>query len=125
MHDAPVALPELDRAIHEPARLGIVALLHAVEAADFTFLRQRMGLTAGNLSTHLAKLEEAGYLRAEKSFNERRPLTTLRLTPAGRTAFAAYADAMRRFLDHSVGPAAPAARSAPSGAFPAGQEEPA
>ena len=122
MHDAPAALSELDRAIHEPARLGIVALLHAVEAADFTFLRQRTGLTAGNLSAHLTKLEEAGYLEVTKSFNERRPLTTLRLTAAGREAFAAYAQAMRRFLDRSVGPADPETRTAPSRAVPAAEE---
>lgn len=118
MHDAPAALSDLDRAIHEPARLGIVALLHAVEAADFTFLRQRTGLTAGNLT----KLEEAGYLEVTKSFNERRPLTTLRLTAAGRAAFAAYAQAMRRFLDRSVGPADPETRTAPSRAVPAAEE---
>lgn len=107
MSEGRAALPDLDRAIHEPARLGIVALLYAVEAADFTFLRQRTGLTAGNLSTHLSKLEAAGYLDVEKSFNERRPLTTLRLTAAGRAAFDTYADKMRSFLDQSVGHGSP------------------
>jgi len=103
VHGSPLAVPDLDRAIHEPARLAIVSLLHAVEAADFTFLRHRTGLTAGNLSTHLSKLEAAGYVEVEKSFSERRPLTTLRLTAAGRAAFSAYAGEMRRFLERSIG----------------------
>ncbi len=108
----PTAVPDLDRAIHEPARLAVVALLYVVEAADFTFIRQRTGLTAGNLSTHLTKLEAAGYLEIQKGFNERRPLTTLRLTPAGRSAFSGYAGEMRRFLDRAVGPEKAGARGA-------------
>jgi DNA-binding MarR family transcriptional regulator len=117
MHASAAALPDFDRAIHEPARLGIVALLYAVDAADFTFLRQRTGLTAGDLSTHLSKLEAAGYLDAEKSFSERRPLTTLRLTAAGRAAFGAYADAMRRFRD-SVGHGSPQPATSQAGDRP-------
>jgi DNA-binding MarR family transcriptional regulator len=101
-------VPRLDRAIHEPARLGIVALLYAVEAADFTFVQQKTGLTAGNLSAHVSKLQAAGHVAIDKSFSERRPLTTLRLTAQGRTAFVAYAGEMRRFLDR-VAPPVPAA----------------
>jgi DNA-binding MarR family transcriptional regulator len=95
-------VPRLDRAIHEPARMGIVALLHVVESADFTFVQQKTGLTAGNLSAHLSRLQAAGHVEIEKSFSERRPLTTLRLTGQGRAALAAYAREMRRFLDRVV-----------------------
>jgi len=96
----------VDRAIHEPARLGIVAILFVVEAADFTFVQQRTGLTAGNLSAHVSKLQAGGYLAVEKTFSDRRPLTTLRLTEQGRAAFAGYAREMREFLDR-VAPASP------------------
>jgi DNA-binding MarR family transcriptional regulator len=112
--------PEVDRAIHEPARLGIVGLLHAVEAADFTFVRQKTGLTAGNLSAHVSKLQAAGYVEVDKTFSERRPLTTLRLTREGRAAFVAYVEEMRRFLDRVAPPKAPRGRS--GRAAPAGNE---
>jgi DNA-binding MarR family transcriptional regulator len=109
--DSPANLAGLDRTIHEPARLGIVALLHVVEAADFTFVQQKTGLTAGNLSAHVAKLEAAGYVEVEKSFSERRPLTTLRLNERGRAAFVAYAGEIRRFLDRVLPPRATSARA--------------
>lgn len=103
MSEKEATVPDLDRAIHEPARLGIVALLYVVDSADFTFVRQRTDLTAGNLSAHLTKLEAAGYVEIEKSFQDRRPLTTLRLTAAGRASFRAYAQEMRRHLDRTLG----------------------
>jgi DNA-binding MarR family transcriptional regulator len=89
---------DLDRLIHEPARLALMALLYVVESADFTFLMNQTGLTWGNLSTHMSKLEEAGYLEVEKSFKGRRPNTTLRLTPRGRKAFQEYARKMKQFF---------------------------
>jgi DNA-binding MarR family transcriptional regulator len=89
-------LADLDRLVHEPARLAVMALLYVVESADFTFLMNQTGLTWGNLSAHLSKLEEAGYLDMEKSFKGRRPNTNLRLTPQGREAFHVYAKTMRR-----------------------------
>jgi DNA-binding MarR family transcriptional regulator len=89
---------DLDRLIHEPARLAIMALLYVVESADFTFLMNQIDLTWGNLSTHMSKLEEAGYLEVEKSFKGRRPNTTLRLTPRGRKAFQEYARKMKQFF---------------------------
>jgi len=92
------ALANLDRLVHEPARLAILALLYVVESADFTFLMNQTGLTWGNLSTHMSKLEEAGYLEVEKSFKGRRPNTTLRLTLQGRKAFQEYARKMKQFL---------------------------
>ena len=68
-----------------------MALLYVVESADFTFLMNQTGLTWGNLSAHMTKLEEAGYLEVVKSFKGRRPNTTLRLTPQGRESFQKYA----------------------------------
>jgi DNA-binding transcriptional ArsR family regulator len=76
-------LAEIDRVIHEPARLMIVALLAAVVEADFQYLRNATGLTQGNLSTHLSRLEEAGYIAIEKSFRGKYPLTICRLTERG------------------------------------------
>ncbi len=91
-------LADLDRLVHEPARLAVMALLYVVESADFTFLMNQTGLTWGNLSTHMSKLEEGGYLEVEKSFRGRRPNTTLRLTPLGRKAFQDYARKMKQFF---------------------------
>jgi DNA-binding transcriptional ArsR family regulator len=97
------AIADLDRLIHEPARLAVMSLLYVVESADFTFLMNQTGLTWGNLSTHLSKLEEAGYLEVEKSFKGKRPNTTLKLTTRGRTAFCEYVRKMRQvFQDISL-----------------------
>ena len=90
------AIAELDRLVHEPARLAVMALLYVVESADFTFLMNQTGLTWGNLSAHMSKLEQAGYLEVEKSFKGRRPNTTLKLTSQGRAAFHAYARKMKQ-----------------------------
>jgi DNA-binding MarR family transcriptional regulator len=81
---------ELDRMIHEPARLAVMALLYSAEEADFLFLLRESGLTKGNLQSHLARLEEGGYLSIEKSFVGKIPHTVCRLTPAGRLAFKCY-----------------------------------
>lgn len=83
-------MTELDRVIHEPARLTIVALLAGVREADFLWVLRESGLTKGNLSTHLARLERAGYLEAEKTYKGKVPLTLLRLTRQGKTAFDRY-----------------------------------
>jgi DNA-binding MarR family transcriptional regulator len=89
-------LIDLDRLVHEPARLAVMALLYVIESADFTFLMNQTGLTWGNLSAHMSKLEEAGYIEVEKSFKSRRPNTILRLTPHGREAFHKYALKMKQ-----------------------------
>jgi DNA-binding MarR family transcriptional regulator len=89
---------DLDRLVHEPARLAVMALLYVIDSADFTFLMNQTGLTWGNLSTHMTKLEDAGYIEVEKSFKGRRPNTTLRLTPQGRKAFHKYARKMKQFF---------------------------
>jgi len=83
-------LADIDRVIHEPARLMIVALLAAVEEADFQYLRQTTGLTQGNLSAHLSKLEEAGYVGIEKTFRGKYPLTICRLTDRGKDVLDSY-----------------------------------
>jgi DNA-binding MarR family transcriptional regulator len=84
------SLADLDRVIHEPARLMVVAVLSAVEGTDFLYLRRETGLTAGNLSSHLSKLEAAGYVAIEKSFRGKVPYTAVRLTSDGRAAYDAY-----------------------------------
>ncbi len=89
-------LADLDRLVHEPARLAVMALLYVIESADFTFLMNQTNLTWGNLSAHMSKLEEAGYIEVDKIFKGRRPNTTLRLTTKGRTAFHEYARKMKR-----------------------------
>ena len=83
-------LAEVDRIIHEPARLMVVALFAAVKEADFQYLHNATGLTKGNLSVHLSKLEEAGYIGIEKSFRGKYPLTICRLTERGRTVLEGY-----------------------------------
>src|SRR4051794_4031883 len=77
-------LPDLDRLVHEPARLAILTVLSSCASADFLFLRSLTGLTNGNLSSHLSKLEAGGLVQIEKRFVDRKPNTVVRLTPAGR-----------------------------------------
>jgi DNA-binding transcriptional ArsR family regulator len=91
-------LAEIDRVIHEPARLMIVALLAAVEEADFQYLHQTTGLTKGNLSAHLSKLEEAGYVAIAKSFRGKYPLTICRLTERGKEVLDNYRRVMKAAL---------------------------
>lgn len=91
---AALDIGKIDEVIHGRMRLGIMAYLADAEVADFNELREVLSATQGNLSVHLAKLEEAGYLAIEKSFRARKPLTRARITPGGRTAFAAYLDVL-------------------------------
>ncbi len=90
---------EIDRVIHEPARLLLVATLSVVESADFLFLMNQTKLTRGNLSSHLSKLEAAGYVEINKEFVEKIPRTLLRLTEEGKNAFIKYRQQMQRVLD--------------------------
>lgn len=96
----PKGLPalEIDRVIHEPARLVLMAHLYVVESADAVFLMRSTDLTWGNLSSHLARLEEAGYVETVKDFVDRKPHTMVRLTADGRSAFDAYRRQMRSLL---------------------------
>ena len=92
-------LVEIDRVIHEPARLLLVATLSVVESADFLFLMNQTQLTRGNLSSHLSKLEAAGYVEIKKEFVEKIPRTLLSLTDEGRNAFLKYRQKMQQVLD--------------------------
>lgn len=94
-----VGFAEIDRLVHEPARLMLMAVLYVIDSADFTFLMNQTGMTWGNLSAHMSKLEEAGYLQVEKTFKGKRPNTMLRLTPQGRAAFQTYRQTMKQVLD--------------------------
>jgi len=81
---------QFDRLIHEPSRLVIMAVLSACESADFTYMLNATGLSKGNLSAHMRKLADAGYLTIDKSFKRNYPHTTCALTRSGRKAFEAY-----------------------------------
>ena len=89
----------VDRIIHEPARFNIMAYLYVIQSADFTFLQTQTGLTWGNLSSHINKLEQAGYLVVEKEFIGKKPHTMLHLTDKGRTSFSDYRNKMRKALN--------------------------
>jgi DNA-binding HxlR family transcriptional regulator len=85
-----VNVENIDRLIHEPNRLTIMAQLYVVQSADFLFLQRQTQMTPGNLSAHLRKLEDAGYVEVTKEFIERKPHTALALTKKGRDAFKQY-----------------------------------
>ena len=95
-------MTELDRVIHEPARLLIVALLAGVNEADFLWMQRESALTKGNLSGHLAKLEEAGYVEVEKTYRGKIPLTLLRLTRQGRAALETYKKSLDGLLKRTA-----------------------
>jgi DNA-binding transcriptional ArsR family regulator len=86
---------EIDKIIHEPARLQIMTQLYVVDEADFIYIMRQTGLTWGNLSSHMTKLENAGYIEVRKEFQEKKPHTILKMTSSGRTAFEKY----RKMLD--------------------------
>lgn len=96
------ALEALDNTIHQKARLGIMSTLLALGEADFKLLRETLSLSDGNLSTHLAQLEERGYVEARKEFVRRKPHTTYTPTPAGREAFQRYLLALERIIRASA-----------------------
>lgn len=88
----------LNRTIHEPARLVILAILYAAESADFLYLLKETELTRGNLSSHLTKLEKAGYVQVEKMFVGKTPRTVMQLTALGRAEFDAYRNQIQDFF---------------------------
>lgn len=96
-HESP-PITDVDRIIHEPSRYLIMAYLYVVESADFLFLLRQTGLTKGNLSSHLGRLEKSGYVDIKKRFSGKIPQTLLKLTREGRTAFEAYRNNMKRAL---------------------------
>jgi DNA-binding MarR family transcriptional regulator len=89
----------IDRAVHEPARLLVLSQLYVVEEADFLFLMRQTGLTQGNLSVHLGKLELCGYVELERGYAGKRPRTVLRITAEGRRALEEYIRTMKRLFD--------------------------
>jgi DNA-binding MarR family transcriptional regulator len=98
-----LSVADIDRLIHQPARLSIMAHLSVVERADFLFLLRQTELTKGNMSSHLSKLERAGYVAVEKRFVGKMPKTLLSLTEEGRRAFRDYRRRMKRVLDRPPG----------------------
>jgi DNA-binding HxlR family transcriptional regulator len=97
--DATGSITEIDKLIHEPARLMIMAHLYVVESADFLFLMRQTTLTFGNLSAHLSKLENADYVKIKKEFIGKKPHTMLKLTKKGRSAFSAYRKRMQQVFE--------------------------
>ena len=91
-------LDAIDEVIHGRVRLGVMAYLSSARAADFNELKARLQASDGNLSVHLRKLEEAGYVAINKSFSGRKPLTRVELTPAGAKAYASYLDALGKLV---------------------------
>ena len=96
-------LAQIDRVIHEPARLAILGLLSGLVSADFLFVQNQTGLTGGNLSSHMTRLEEAGYVEVTKEFVDRIPRTLLRATKKGRAALRQYKQSLLRILSSLPG----------------------
>jgi DNA-binding MarR family transcriptional regulator len=92
------AIAALDRTLHEPVRLGVVACLYVVDEADFVFLQSQTGITGGNLSSHLKRLAAEGYVDVRKEFDGAKPRTTLSLTERGRENFEAYVETLDGLL---------------------------
>jgi len=92
-------LANIDQVIHAPARLMVLTYLYVTESVDYVFLMRLTGLTWGNLATHLNKLEEAGYVEIQKTFNGKKPQSILRLTEQGRAAFREYKKSLKQVLD--------------------------
>ena len=90
--------PKLDPILHSELRLAVISLLAGVESADFTYIKQQTGATAGNLSVQLDKLSAAGYITVEKGFKGKMPRTTCSITPTGLEAFRNYIDALKEYI---------------------------
>ena len=89
----------LDPLLHSQLRLAIMSLLISLESADFVYIREKTGATAGNLSVQLDKLESAGYISITKSFKGKRPLTTCKITKEGIQSFQTYVNALKGYID--------------------------
>ena len=92
-------LADINQVIHAPARLMVLAYLYVVDSVDYVFLMRITELTWGNLSAHLAKLEEAGYIEVNKGYKGKKPHTTIRLSRQGRAAFRKYKRSLQKVLD--------------------------
>ena len=91
----------LDLIVHAPVRLAILTILISVKSADFTYLKEATETTDGNLGTHLQKLEDAGYVKIQKSFIGKKPKTTLSITKSGRKAYESYVDGIAGYFKHT------------------------
>jgi DNA-binding MarR family transcriptional regulator len=91
-------LADIDPLIHSPARLMVLTYLYVVDSIDFVFMKRVTGLSWGNLSTHLTKLEEAGYVEMEKTFQDKKPNTMIQMTDKGRQAFRDYKEGLQKVL---------------------------
>jgi DNA-binding MarR family transcriptional regulator len=96
LQDDPLA--EIDPLIHAPSRLRVMTYLYVVDSIDFVYLKRVTGMSWGNLSTHLTKLEDGGYISLRKSFQDKKPNTMIQLTDEGRQAFRQYKDDMQQAL---------------------------
>ena len=97
----PRKVAEVDRLIHEPARLMIITFLSAVKSANFLYLQHETGLTKGNLSSHLSKLEAAGYIEIQKTYRGKIPLTVCSLSDTGCKAFQEYRDQLKYIVENT------------------------
>ena len=97
-NDAGTVFKELNPLLHSELRLAVMSILIGVESADFVFIRQQTGATAGNLSVQLDKLAKANYIEIEKTFRGKMPCTVCRITDAGRDAFAEYVAALQTYI---------------------------
>jgi DNA-binding MarR family transcriptional regulator len=93
------SLTEVDKLVHEPSRLMILTILNVVEKADFVYLQHETGLTRGNLSAHLTKLNDAGYIAIQKTFNGKVPQTICQITATGKTAFQNYTEYLKNVMN--------------------------
>lgn len=92
-------LKELDPLLHSQLRLAIVSILIGIQEADFVYVKEQTGASAGNLSVQVDKLQKAGYISVEKTFKGKMPRTVLMITPEGKDAFVSYVDALRSYID--------------------------
>lgn len=90
---------DLDPLLHSQLRLAIISLLVSIEVAEFTFIQEKTGATAGNLSIQITKLKEAGYIEVTKKFRSNYPQTLCKITPAGRKKFTEYVTALKDYLN--------------------------
>jgi DNA-binding MarR family transcriptional regulator len=90
---------ELDPLLHSQLRLAVMSILISADEADFVFLREKTGATAGNLSVQIDKLSEAGYISVVKSFNGKIPRTTCKITPVGIAAFERYVESLKKYIE--------------------------
>lgn len=114
MNESLKSIADLDRVIHEPARLMLVSLLSSIEEADFLYLLSETGMSKGNLSSHLSRLEAAGYVEVIKTYRGKLPMTLCRLTDTGRRAFDEYRAALKAGLEALEADSQPATLAQPT-----------